>query len=1790
MKLFLSPRYFARSIPRFRIPRSVARLPPAALLLAVSLLGCGLWNLLCGSAQATLLSPAQFPQPPGAGGEALGALDITTSFIETKYDGAGHFTLDAPFDSADFMSSVINDGIGSIVYVNDPLSDFKISLVIDPTTGVATAGTLAILGTAPDYGAASGTLLTGSIANFYFPNASQVDPLDGQEFQFIFNVTGGDLASHFQKIAVDVHTVTGDWLGFNGTFGNNTFDDTDLGGISDAYSAGAGAFVSGSRVRWGSGGRGLEHCARPKDAPRGFLQIGHSQLGFAHDERAGTAGSHRFLRQVSSFLIDLRPRADGGGRKLELQKIFWLGLGAIPRQRLSVNLGPTAVQIGNYTLFRTNSTSGVHNMFFRRSRKSPRPQRAKRSATGTRSRRQFAVEPLEHRRLLALIGVTPTFPTSTYDSTGVIHYDPSTDHFDLTATPLSYRKTATSVPQTYNALNGLAIHIDVDSSGNLLYDGPGNDFTVVGTINAGPGNPAQSGTLLTGKVIEFGWLNPGSSTSSFDFVAVPTGGVLLSLFAGKDIGMTTSSEGSTFTNDFTVPFTGGAKGTFGSVPTVPLASISGVKFLDKTGDGFSADDTPLGGVPVSLYQDANGNGQLDAGDGSAIATTTTAAGTGAYSFGNLLPGTYFVQETVAAGYQATEPTTVTVSIGSISTHATGVNFDNVQLSSISGVKLLDQTGDGFSGDDTPLGGVSINLYQDLNGNGQLDSSDGAPIASTVTAAGTGAYSFGNLLPGAYIVQEVVPNGYTATEPDFVAVDITAGGASVTGANFDNVAVSSINGTKFLSLTGSGLMSDNTPLGGVTINLYQDADNNGQLDAGDGPAIATTLTAAGTGDYAFGGLVPGTYFVQEVVPAGYQALTSPVQAVFITGGGTDSTGNNFVNVQYSSISGTKFLDLTGNGFSPDDTPLGGVMINLYQDANSNGQLDAGDGAAIATTTTATGTGAYSFGNLLPGTYFVQEVVPAGYQAVTPATATVPITLGGTNVTSVDFDNVALSSISGTKYLDLTGDGFSGDDTPLGGVTINLYQDANSDGQLDAGDGAAVASTVTAAGTGAYSFGNLLPGTYFVQEVVPAGYQPTSPSTVTVGIGTGGMNVTGANFDNVAYSSISGVKYLGFAPNLTPLGGVTINLFQDLDGGSQLDAADGPAIASTTTATGTGDYSFSNLLPGTYFVQEVVPAGNEAITPSTVLVTIADGGTNASGVNFDNVATPSINTSQMPASAATVGTSIADTATVSGGYNPTGMVTFTLYSNSTASGTPLFTSANVPLVGGMATSAGYTATATGTDYWVATYNGDGNNASVTSAVASEPVVISPATPSIATSQSPASATVGTAISDTATVSGGYNPTGTVTFALYANSTASGTPLFTSANVPLVAGMAIAAGYTTAAAGTDYWVATYNGNSNNASVTSGPASEPVVITAANPSVSVTKTADSASISGGSAAGYTVTISNTGAGAATGLTLTDPLPGGLYGDIKWTIDTTTGNPSSFQITVAVGSQVLSLNPSSITLAAGASLSVHYTGVTTATDTGGSSINPALNVGGLANYAVLYEGTGNNQLSISNDTINGNIGVGGGQVQFNGPGTIHGRLDFSAANSNQFHNTNRSNVGPISVNYNVSAVTTAIAAANSLSTSLGGLSGTNISFNNASQTINENSGTLHTNVNGVSYRVFNVTSYSENNSATVTIAGDGSGDPVVFNFAYSGNTNLGGQVKLTGGLTDDQVVWNFTSSNKNVQLNNNGQTYAGVILLPNDNFTSDNYKPLRARLRRRPTATCRLSPARPTFTPPPDC
>ena len=210
------------------------------------------------------------------------------------------------------------------------------------------------------------------------------------------------------------------------------------------------------------------------------------------------------------------------------------------------------------------------------------------------------------------------------------------------------------------------------------------------------------------------------------------------------------------------------------------------------------------------------------------------------------------------------------------------------------------------------------------------------------------------------------------------------------------------------------------------------------------------------------------------------------------------------------------------------------------------------------------------------------------------------------------------------------------------------------------------------------------------------------------------------------------------------------------------------------------------------------------------------------------------------------------------------------------------------------------------------------------------------------------------------------------------------------------------------------------------------------------------------------------------------------------------------------------------------------------------------------SNYAILYEGSGT--LNISNDIVNGNIGVSTGGVQFSGNGSgngIFGQLDFAMSNTGQYSYS--SGVGPTSVNYNVTAVTTAVNAINSLSSGISGGTNLNLSgLNGNTVNVYASTGTLET-ISGVQCYVFNVTAYSANNASVLNIIGDNTGTPVVFNFATgtgnygNNNVNLGGSVTLSGGLTSNEVLFNFQSSGKNVSLNNNGENYYGIILAPND-------------------------------------
>jgi uncharacterized repeat protein (TIGR01451 family) len=94
---------------------------------------------------------------------------------------------------------------------------------------------------------------------------------------------------------------------------------------------------------------------------------------------------------------------------------------------------------------------------------------------------------------------------------------------------------------------------------------------------------------------------------------------------------------------------------------------------------------------------------------------------------------------------------------------------------------------------------------------------------------------------------------------------------------------------------------------------------------------------------------------------------------------------------------------------------------------------------------------------------------------------------------------------------------------------------------------------------------------------------------------------------------------------------------------------------------------------------------------------------------------------------------------------------------------------------------------------------------------------------------------------------------------------------------------------------------------------------------SLAVTKVADSASVNSGSQAGFTVTLSNAGAGAANGISVTDALPAKT--GVNWTLDAANSG-AGWSVSGSAPNQSLVYSPT--TLGANASTAAHVISSTT--------------------------------------------------------------------------------------------------------------------------------------------------------------------------------------------------------------------------------------------------------------------
>jgi hypothetical protein len=288
-------------------------------------------------------------------------------------------------------------------------------------------------------------------------------------------------------------------------------------------------------------------------------------------------------------------------------------------------------------------------------------------------------------------------------------------------------------------------------------------------------------------------------------------------------------------------------------------------------------------------------------------------------------------------------------------------------------------------------------------------------------------------------------------------------------------------------------------------------------------------------------------------------------------------------------------------------------------------------------------------------------------------------------------------------------------------------------------------------------------------------------------------------------------------------------------------------NSTSGSGTtdpsGDATFTYT--GTALGSDMISACYEPSGPPCAAV--------ASATKTWVKASPTISTAA--ANPVPAGGIASDSATLAGGSNPGGSVSFQLFApGDTTCQTPI-ASQDATLAGGIASSGNVGVGGPGTYNWVATYGGDPNNSPVSSGCGAEPFIVAKYSPSITTTAS-GSVPAGGTVSDTATVSGGLNPGGSVTFQLFApDDPTCRTPTATTTGT-LATGTASSGNAPAGGVGTYNWVATYNGDATNNAVTSPCGSETVAVTRATPSISTTpsgsvpaggKVSDAATLRGG-------------------------------------------------------------------------------------------------------------------------------------------------------------------------------------------------------------------------------------------------------------------------------------------------------------------------------------------------------
>jgi serine-aspartate repeat-containing protein C/D/E len=725
------------------------------------------------------------------------------------------------------------------------------------------------------------------------------------------------------------------------------------------------------------------------------------------------------------------------------------------------------------------------------------------------------------------------------------------------------------------------------------------------------GNPTgSSATTDANGNYSFTSLKPGTYSVQFDKGSLPANYV----FTGADLGGNDAKDSD-------------ANLSTGKTAQVTLTSGAVNNDLDA---GIVAVQAKLGDT---VWEDKNGNGVQDAGEagisgvsvqlkdstGKVVQTTTTGAD-GKYSF-SADPGTYTVSVTAPKDFYFTGK-----DIGSDD----GVDSDFSSAGQSGSITL--KAGDVNNTVDAGLykyGSIGDRVWLDTNKNGIQDSgeaglcgvkvklldADGKQVGASVTTDANGNYSFTSLKPGSYTVvfdKDSLPEGMAFTTANAGSNDTLDSDASATGVSHlvkltsgqvdktvdaGVLAAATIGDRVWIDKNGNGLQDDGeSGKSGVTVELR---DSSGK--------IVKTTTTDSNGNYKFS-VEAGTYSVGVKAPSGFlltsknvgsnDGIDSDADASGSLGSVTVSAGQNVTNLdaglyQKGEIGDKVWYDSNGDGIQQSgEAAVKGIKVTLLNEK----------GVAIGTDTT-DANGLYSFTDVAPGKYSVKFSAPDGYlftkqnqgssdsldSDVDSNGAGAQFTLSSGQVDKThDAGLVKSSSIGDRVWEDSNFNGVQDSgEKGVDGVTVKLY---------DASSGALKATTVTHDG-GQYLFDDLLAGSYKVEVVNNSGWYFTksgqgtdannsdittvsgsSGKTAAITLGVG-QNITTEDAGIYRKASIgdkvwrdanhNGIQDTGEEG----IGGISVSLF---------DAVTGKQVGSTIKTDASGNYKFSDLDPGSYYL--------------------------------------------------------------------------------------------------------------------------------------------------------------------------------------------------------------------------------------------------------------------------------------------------------------------------------------------------------------------------------------------------------------------------------------------------------------------------------------------------------------------------------------------------------------------------------------------------------------------------------